>query len=672
MSKNYTDKVKTLTELERIKIRPQIYIGSTVPVERQTHVLNDSDNTFEPKTLEYTPAILKLCDEVLTNSIDERIRNVQEFEKTPKSKQKNVNVIDHIIVDATEDGKVTVTDNGGIPVEFHPVNKCYTPQMIFGEIGTGTNYDDTADRNVAGLNGLGSKLANIFSKEFYIKTCDGVSQYEQTWRNGLIDIESPTITTRAKKAYKKQAIAFIGSKYEKKIPVKVVNGDIGKRGTTVSFKIDMSYFDGETLSYGVLKLLERKCILGAATNIGLKVTFNGKDYKFDSFNEYVEMYGHETVFYGKSKNWEYAIGVVPMNQGNYNYSIVNSAECSSGEHVSHANHILRNHLKAFMAKNHKMDFTNDNISSQYVLYLNVVVNKPTYETQTKEKLITPRNNFDGKNGGKPSISSSVLKDIEKSDIIKNLIQLHKEKTSSEDSKAIKKQDALNKKKSVRSIEKLVDATSVTGRSKCALWIFEGLSAGNSFISARNSKIHGSYTLTGKIKNLYGLPKSAIASNAVLNDIAMALGITYGKKIDVSKLRYGKIVIAVDADVDGISICAQLITFFMIVAPEIVEAGMLYIVNSPLYKLYNGKTEKYLYSQEDFDKASKRGFKVEYFKGLGSLGAKEYRQMVENPKLIQLVADDEAMDSIKLWMAKQTKDYNAPMYRKQAMDVILNK
>ncbi len=670
MNKTLEERVKTLSELERIKHRAGVYIGNINPETKPCFVLDEIDGFFKSKDIEYTAGILKICDEVLSNSVDEYIETNYNKSLLPKSKQKNFHTVTEIKVDITEDGLVTIFDNGGIPVEFHKVNKCYLPQMLFGEIGTGSNYNDGKNekRTKLGLNGLGAKLANIFSTKFSIDTCDGVSRYQQVWENGLIDVYEPLIITKSKKVFKKKSFVDIGKKTERQINVNFKNAPIGDRGTTVQFKIDMKYFSENDISYGIIKLLERKCILACASNIGLKITFNGKVYQFKNFTEYTSMYYNDGIITGKINEWEYALLTKSsVNGGGNVFGIVNGGECSKGTHVSMANNLIRTHVKNYMKKKFKMDFTNDNISKQYDLFLSCTVNKPVYEHQTKEKLVTKPNNFDGYASGEQKFLPKTFKEIEESSIIENLKILFESNKNSADTKTLKKQDSENKKKSPRSIAKLLDATSTRGRDKCTLWLFEGQSAANTFRGVRNPKLDGSYTLKGKIKNTWGLSKGKLSANSEINDIAMALGARYDGKHDVNKLRFGKIVIAVDADVDGISINAQLLTFFWCVFPELILNGMVYLLNSPLYKLYKGKQVKYIYSVDEFEKTNKKGWNVEYFKGLGSLGDDEYHEMISNPRLIQFVADEETEESIKLWMQPSEQDKQAPNRRKAAME-----
>ena len=645
-----------LNEINHVRERPDMYIGSVIPTVENAYVVNDG--VIRETEIEYTKGMLKLIDEIISNSVDESKKCSERLETDKKAHQ-----LTEINVTVTKDGLVTVRDNGGIPVKYHSIGSCYVPQYIFGRLRSGSNYNDKAKRKGVGRNGVGSSLANILSTEFNVSTCDGEAHYIQQWKSNMSIVGSPTILTKKVKNYTTKGVVINkGLKIESPLDVivKKVN-EIPNRHTEISYKMDMSMFKlDKGISDGVMKMVEMKCIFASATNQGITVTFNGTKYSFNSFDEYIKLYGFENIISGKSNQWDYSITPTETFKGNFNFSFVNGAECNQGEHVSHANTLIRNHIKTFMESKHNMKFTNENISSQYILFLNVDVVNPVYDGQTKEKLQTDRNNFDGVNGGSPIMTAEFLKSIEESSIVTNLIEWYNDNQTLKNLKDLKKLDKDNKKTKARDIAKLIDATATANRHKCDLWLFEGDSASNTFPSVRNPKTTGSYTLRGKLKNLYGKTKREISYNAVLNDIITALGLSYTTDIDVTKLRFGRIIIAVDADMDGICICAQLLAFFNEFYPQLIENGMVYSVKSPLYKIYKGKDITYYYSQDDFEKANKKGKNIEYFKGLGSLGKEEYREMVSNPRLISFFSDNKTSDTIKLWMgggnSSDRKDY----------------
>lgn len=660
--KSVEERYKSLTELEHVLHRPDMYIGSVVPKEVAIHILNDF-NKFESKSLEYTPGILKLIDEVLSNSVDEHGRCKQRREEAEPRQRKHVHMLTKIDVTLTEDGVVTVSDNGGIPVKYHGIEKCYVPQLIFGKLRAGSNFDDSEKRTGIGRNGVGSSLANILATQFAITTCDGDAQYHQVWNDNMKMISDPTITLQARRQYapntypSKEVYTEFGTLQQRPLTVQYVKAEkLPERGTTTVFKIDFSRFPKEdNISYGIMKLVERKCIMAAATNPEITVTFNGASYNFPTFQDYAKMYGYEDVIHGKLGQWEYIIAPTDLFAGGFNYSFVNGAECNIGTHVKHFHGLLRGHLNWYFEKKHKLSFTNDQIQKQYALFLNVSVVNPAYDAQTKEVLITDHNYFHGgETADWPKFETKTFAQLENSKIVKNLLAWNEEQKNSSTAKELAKKNKEMKSKSPRSVAKLDDANAgPKDRHKCDLWTFEGQSAANTFADVRDNEYMASYTLKGKVKNTLNLKPIDIAKNVEFNDIAVATGLRYNRDYNIKDLRFGRIIIAVDADVDGISICAGLITFFHTHFPEIIEAGMLFAVLSPLYKLTkgSGKTAsvEYFYSTEEFDKADKRGKAVEYFKGLGSLGVDEYEEMVTNPRLVKFLLDDNSTEAIEDWM-----------------------
>jgi DNA topoisomerase-2 len=163
MAKKIEDKYKILSQVEHILHRPQTYVGSNKPNTDVKYII--IDEKVEQREITYIPSFIKIFDEVITNSVDEHQRN------------KKLNKID-VTVDV-ENNIISIKDNGGIPVELHKEYKQYVPEVIFGNLMSGSNYDDSDERTVAGLNGLGAKLTNVFSTEFEVVTCDGKKHFTQ-------------------------------------------------------------------------------------------------------------------------------------------------------------------------------------------------------------------------------------------------------------------------------------------------------------------------------------------------------------------------------------------------------------------------------------------------------------------------------------------------------------
>lgn len=661
--KSLEEQYQSIDEIGHVLLRPGMYIGNTRPETKAIHVINETGQ-FESKEIEFTPGVVKLIDEVLSNSIDEHVRCKGRRELAEPRQKKNVHMLTKVDVTVTESGKVIIEDNGGIPVQYHTVDKMYLPQMLFGKLRAGSNFDDTEQRTVVGTNGVGSSLANILSNEFQVTTCDGNVVYNQRWTGNMKQVHDPILTLQARRQYapnsypSKDVYTEYGTLTQRALKVTYNKVEVlPSKGTKIEFDIDFSRFPSEeTISYGVMKLIERKCIMAAASNSELTVTFNGTPYHFENFSEYVKLYGFTDLIHGKVGQWEYVMAPTELFAGGYNYSLVNGAECNSGTHVSHFHGMARGHFDWFFEKKHKVKFTADQLQKQYALFLNVSVVNPVYDSQTKEKLVTENCYYDGGTDRSkwPKFENKTYGQLETSKVVTNLLQWWKDSQNTNASKELAKKNKEMQKKSPRSIAKLLDAgADLKNRNKCSLWIFEGQSAANTFADVRQPLTMGSYTLKGKVKNTLYLKPLDIAKNVELNDIAIATGLRYNREYVLEQLRFGKLIIAVDADIDGICICGQLITFFQTHFPEIIDAGMLYSVSSPLYKLTkgSGKTaiSEYFYSQAEFEQADKRGKAIEYFKGLGSLGKEEYAEMVNNPRLTRFVNDSEATSAIDIWM-----------------------
>lgn len=255
-------KYKALNEIEHILFRPGMYIGSTKVESKDKFIYNKEEHKFINQAVNYIPGMLKIVDEVISNSIDEYRR------------PENLG-IDLISVTVYTDGTIKVCDNGGIPVVMHKEFGCYIPELIFGRFRTSSNYNDDEDRNGVGTNGVGAKLTNIYSTRFEVFTSDGKNSFYQKWTNNMRT---------------KNEIA------------KVV--ECNDHFTETTFKIDFSKFDDfeeNHITDQFASVIEKRCIDAAAANAGLKIEFAyidtitnnvlmNSEWEFDSFDEYMKLY----------------------------------------------------------------------------------------------------------------------------------------------------------------------------------------------------------------------------------------------------------------------------------------------------------------------------------------------------------------------------------------------
>lgn len=283
--KDIATKYQKLTDIEHVLHRPYMYVGSTKAHRGEQHLFN-GENVYL-KEVVYNPGFIKLFDEILSNSIDEHRR-------TPK--------LDEIRVTFDLDNSsITVWDNGGIPVKKHPEHKEWIPEMIFSNLKAGSNFDDTQDRNVAGTNGVGSTLTNIFSTQFTINTCDGKNKFTQVFKDNM--------NTRSKPKITKASRGF----------------------TEITYFPELSRFNMGSIDESTHEILYKRCLDAAACNPKLKIVVNTvkggkaskKEIKFKKFEQYIQLYvGESEYFYEESKDWK--IGFANSKDGFNNVSFVNS------------------------------------------------------------------------------------------------------------------------------------------------------------------------------------------------------------------------------------------------------------------------------------------------------------------------------------------------------------
>jgi len=606
MSKDKTieQKYQKLDHLEHVLLRPSTYIGSIKMNTESRYILNE-DNKFKLSSIDNIPAFLKIFDEILTNAADES-----------KRKGSKLNTIKVTI----DNNKIIIMDNGGIPVVKHKEHKEWIPEMIFGTLMTGSNYDDTEEREVAGTNGYGVKLCNIFSKEFYISTCDGKKRFEQTFSNNMRDRTNAKITTST------------------------------KNHTIISYIPDYERFGLTSMDDNHLQLIKKRVYDIAGCNPKLKVFFNGEEIKIKTFQDYIKHYVDD-CFYEEDKRW--SIGIAASNEGFQQVSFVNSTETYvGGTHVDYITNQIVSQLREYFAKKHKVDIKPSEIKQHIFLFINATIINPAFSSQTKEKLITEVKEF----GSEYSISNKTIQLILKSEIVESILDWIQRKKDADENKLARD---LNKNLSKLKVEKLIDAKS-RERMKCELFIFEGDSANGAFRKYRNTDTQGSFCLRGKFINATELTTSKLVENNEVVNIIAALGLQLGQKPDLMKMRYGKIYFGCDADVDGSSIAGLLINFFFKYWPELFEHKMIYRLETPIVVAINHKTKKStnFYTQSEFDKWSQtinhKDYNIAYKKGLAALLDAEYADIIRTPNLTLIETDLKSKEYLNIWFGKDSE------------------
>ena len=597
-TKEIGKKYQLLDEIEHVLKRPGMYIGSTKPHTANEWILGDG--LYSKEELTYNPGFLKLFDEIISNSVDEHKRSGK---------------INTIKVSVSAD-TITVWDNGGIPVVQHPQHKVWIPELIFSNLRAGSNFNDDEGRTVAGTNGVGASLVNIFSKRFVIDTADGKNRFLQTFTDNMSKRTSPK-TSRTSQGF-----------------------------TEITYVPDLSRFEMKKIDDAHCKMMRKRVIDIAAANPGLKLEFNGEKYKFKTFKGYVDLYVNDSIW-ERSKDWEISFGV--SKDGFQSVSFVNSIHTKDGG--THENYILNQvieYLRTMIKKKHKVDVKPSEIKNHVFLFINCTVINPAFSSQTKEKLITEPKDF----GTKHDVTEKFAKAVFGSEVIQSLLDWIEQKKNAEERAELRK---LNKSLASTKVLKLIDAKG-KDRNKCVLGIFEGMSALSAVRKFRDPQTFGAFPLKGKFLNVSEMTNSGVIQNDEVVQLMASLGIKLGE--EPGDLRYGKVYIYTDADPDGDSIAGLLINFFNKYWPELFEQGRVFKVMTPLVVAKKGKDVKPFYSNEEYSewekKTGAKGWDVEYKKGLAALEDVEYRDIIHSPVLVKLQNDKSFKESLNNWFGSDSE------------------
>jgi DNA topoisomerase-2 len=576
-----------------------MYVGSIKPHDAELFLLG-SDNKFKKTQVTYNPAFLKIFDEIISNSVDEHKRN-------PKLNRINVTV-------DKQKGVITIQDNGGIPVQKHKEYDEWIPELIFSNLKTGSNFDDSEERLVAGTNGVGATLTNIFSKEFKVRTSDGKKTFEQIFSENM----------------------------HKKGKVKITEG---KKGfTEITYLPDLERFGMTSIDQTHFALMKKRVIDSAACNPKLVVTFNDETFSFKSFKQYTEHY-IDQIFYEESERWKIGVGL--SEDGFQQVSFVNSVETrDGGTHVEYIANQITNWLRERIKKKHKVEVKPSELRNHMFLFVETSIVNSGFSSQTKEKLITEPKDF----GSYHEVSEKTLKLIFGSEIIKQLLDWIQQKQLADERKQLR---ALNKFLDKTKIVKLIDAKNRDHREKCTLAIFEGDSASSAFRQHREPMTMGAFPLRGKFINVMELPNTKVIQNQEVKNLLGAIGLKMGE--EPNDIRFGKIFIYSDADPDGDSIAGLLINFFGKYWPELFERGIICRVMTPLVVCKKGNDKKWFYTNSEFEawersQKTLSGWSIEYKKGLAALEDEEYKEIIQNPNYFVLDKGDNFQGTLETWFA----------------------
>ena len=612
------ESIQKLTHVEHILKRPDSYVG---PVSRVGEPYWIHENgTFEKKMVVYSPALLKIFDEILVNAID---RNSMY--------PKNVTSLS-VSIDKTS-GEITIENNGplgGIAIKMHEKEDIWNPELTFGHLLTSTNYDDTQERVVGGRNGYGAKLTNVYSTKFSIKIKDGENKsvYTQEWSDNMKKCRPPKI--------KKYA------------------------GTTssvcVSFIPDWTRFGMTEMDDSIYKIFEKRVHdANICTSQNCKVKFQDELLPKCAFNAYAKMYTKsDEMCTFTSERW--SVCIAPSEDGFEHVSFVNGiCTTKGGSHVDHVSGTIANGIIEDMAK--KIKLRPQQVKNAFFVFVKATLVNPSFSSQVKSECTLKPQDF----GSKFEPPKTFIKNILKTGIQAELLSLSKFR----EMKELKKTDGSRKSK-ITGIPKLDDANKAgTAHSeKCTLIVTEGDSAKTLAIaglSVVGRDHYGVFPLRGKCKNVRDASVKQLTENKEFNDLKKILGLQQGKVYtSLSELRYGRLMIMTDADNDGSHIKGLILNMIHYFWPSLLNLKFLVSMVTPIIKASKGSETKSFYTDSTFRQwygSGKQGWKIKYYKGLGTSTSAEAREYFKKIKelTVQFDADDSMDESIILAFDKTKSD-----------------
>jgi len=657
--KTIEEKYKKYELLEHILALPDTYIGSIEPQKITSYVFDETSKKMVMTELTYNPGLLKCFDEVIVNAIDHSMRLKAEEDKG-KENIKHVKNIKVSIDKST--GSISIFNDGnGVDIKKHSTyGDLWVPELIFGELLTSTNYDKGEEKIWGGKNGYGSKLTNIFSKEFTIETVDHYTNkiYTQTFRNNMTERDKPTVKACSKAPY-----------------------------TQITFTPDYERFGIKNITDDIYKLFHRRVIDACATtNKDVSVTFNGEKILIKDFEKYCELFldkkEQPLIYEACGERWEIAASI--SNSGSFEYlSFVNGINTiKGGKHIEYITNMITKNLSELTLAKKKKVVKTQHIKDNLIIFVKALIVNPSFDSQSKETLTTPVAKF----GSKCELSEKFYDKLFKSGIIDKALSI----TEFYDKKKMVKTDG---KKISRIIVPKLDDANLAGTkdsTECTLILTEGDSAKTMAIaglSVIGRDRYGVFPLRGKILNVKDATMQKISDNNEITAIKKILGLEQNKKYkNISDLRYGSIMIMTDQDHDGSHIKGLIFNIFQSMWHELYEiSGFLTSMLTPIIKATNSKKEVIeFYNMSDYEKwsetinAKNGGWKIKYYKGLGTSDDKEAKEYFKNMKKVTYMYDDKAdevidlafnkkrADDRKLWLQNYDKD-NVLDYSKLNVD-----
>ncbi|MDY5627471.1 MAG: DNA topoisomerase (ATP-hydrolyzing) subunit B [Clostridia bacterium] len=600
VTNNYDEnQIQVLEGLEAVRKRPGMYIGSTS--SRGLH---------------------HLVYEIVDNSIDEALAGY----------------CDEILVEINEDNSITVTDNGrGIPTGIHPKMGIPAVEVVFTVLHAGGKFGGGGYKVSGGLHGVGASVVNALSEYLEVEIYNGEHVFYQRYERGKSTCKLKEI------------------------------GDTSKTGTKITFKPDYEIFEDLIYDYDILlsRLREQ-----AFLNKGIKIILKDKrgsdrqdvlQYEggIKSFVEWLNQNKtpiHDEIIYVEAKKEDTEVEIAMQYTQSYTENLISFAnDIHTTEGGTHETGFKSALTKVFNDFAKKLNFIKDNdknlsgedIREGLTCVISVKVLEAQFEGQTKTKL----GNSEVRSVVEYAIGEHLSNFLEENPSVTKAI-LDKALTAARAREAARKAREATRKSplGVSTLPGKLTDCIVKDPTKTEIYIVEGDSAGGSAKNGRDSKYQAILPLWGKMLNVEKVRPDKVYGNDKLTPVIQALGTGIADEFNVEKLRYDKIIIMADADVDGAHIQTLLLTFFFRFMKPLIELGHIYLAKPPLYKLIRGKKEKVAFSDEERDRISEElkdgdaNAKVEIsrFKGLGEMNPEELWETTMDPKnriLLKVTMDD---------------------------------
>ena len=610
MSVEYgADQIQILEGLEAVRKRPGMYIGSTS--SRGLH---------------------HLVYEIVDNAVDEALAGF----------------CDHIEVTINEDNSITVVDNGrGIPVGINHKAGIPAVEVVFTILHAGGKFGGGGYKVSGGLHGVGASVVNELSDWLEVEICQGGKVYKQRYERGHVCYPLKEIGTC----------------------------DLEKTGTKVTFKPDATIFTETTVyEFDILKTRLREM---AFLTKGLKISltdlrgeephtrtfhYEGGIREFVTFLNGSKVSLYDKVMYFEGTKNNVYVEVALQHNDSYNesvFSFVNNINTpEGGTHLVGFRNALTKTFNDYarsnkLLKDNEPNLSGDDIREGLTAIISVKIEDPQFEGQTKQKL----GNSEARSAVDSVVSEQLTYFLEQNPSVAKTIVEKSVLAQRAREAARRARDLTRRKTALENTAlpgKLADCSDKDPKN-CEIYIVEGDSAGGSAKKARSRATQAILPLRGKILNVEKARLDKIFSNAEIKAMITAFGTGIHEDFDISKLRYHKIVIMTDADVDGAHIETLMLTFIYRFMPELIKQGHVYLAKPPLYKLEKNKKVWYAYSDEELaaiinEVGRDQNNKIQRYKGLGEMDAEQLWETTMDPEhriLLKVCMDEETESEVDL-------------------------